>query len=106
MLIDMKAYKKKYRLKNISETIRNALIAQAGWVNERGTSYSITSPSGKCGTNGIDFWRWETKTLKSGATRQVYSQTYMMPVNKAKEIVLDTEAGLLIFDDIVAINVK
>jgi hypothetical protein len=97
-LINLKDYKKQHGLKNMSDTVRAILIDKAGWKNSGGYSY--------CGTNGIDFWGWHLKQLRSGKTRRIIGTRFMLPVRKAKEIVLDTDAGLLIFEGILAVNVK
>ena len=106
MIIDVKQYMKDKKYKNITSTLRAVLKKYMGWKSVGGYGHQLTSPSGKCATNGYAFWN--TKSVpraKNGG--HYYKQThYSLPAGKAKEILLDTEQGLLIFDEILAVNIK
>ena len=99
MLVDVKQYMKDNKIKNISDTVRAVLAKYSGWKDGK-------SPSGNVSGNGCNFWTYKTKTLRSGRVRKVYGTNYMLPVRKAGKIELDTKQGLLIFDEILAINIK
>lgn len=100
-LINLKEYKKANKLKNMSGTVMEVLKKYAGW-GHKGLHSSIVNPAGTKGTNGIDFWNIKGKRSEWGNR----DPSYLMPVNKAKVIILDTKLGLLIFDELVAVNVS